>query len=94
MRAAPATPDELRATFDDLIARPSGDVPDDSGIDDDTTAAIERAWAANLSPRLVEMARHELEMQLDGTHAAEAADRESATFDQVAAQHGDQAAAD
>ncbi len=54
MRAAPPTADEPTAIFNDLLARPAGDVPDDSGLDDETAAAIERVWAAgpDASPSL------------------------------------------
>lgn len=65
--------DELRATFEELLAGPPADgssIPSDTGLDEQTLTAIERAWAGS-SPTLIETARHELAMQLDGTHAEE-----------------------
>lgn len=89
MRAAPATAAELTASVDALLSNPAqDDVPDDSGLDDETAAAIERAWAGGSSPALVAAARHELSMQLDGTHAQEALGRETAIFDQVLNEQG------
>src|SRR5512139_1538534 len=89
-RAAPATPEELRSTFEQLIADPPTDgtgVPTETGLDEPTIAAIERVWAASPTPppSLIAAARQELEMQLDGTHAAEAQARMVAIFNEVAA---------
>jgi hypothetical protein len=85
MRSAPATAAELRAVFDGLINGPgeNADVPDGSGLDDETAAAIERVWAAGPNPphALVAAAREELQLQINGTHAREAAARERAAFD-------------
>lgn len=88
MRSAPPTAAELTTLVEDLLAHPGTDVPDDCGLDDDTAAAIGRVWAAgsNASPSLLAAARHELEMQLDGTHAREAMDRQAATFNDVLAE--------
>ena len=89
-QAAPPSAAELTQVFNNLLANPAtGDVPDDSGLDDQTAAAIERVWAAgpNPPPALVDAARQELGLQLDGTHAAEAAQYQAAIFDQVAAEH-------
>jgi hypothetical protein len=87
-RAAPPTAEELSAAFDDLLNNPNpgAEVPTDTGLDDETTYAIERVWAAgpDPSPALIAAARQELALQLDGTHAAEGAAREAAIFDQVA----------
>jgi plasmid stabilization system protein ParE len=89
-RAAPATEAELRAAFDELIAGPTdgrSDVPTDTGLDDQTVAAIERAWSAAGSTALAELARQELELQIDGTHAREAQDAQDAVVADVAAQY-------
>jgi hypothetical protein len=90
-RAAPATEVELRATFNSLITNADGrtDVPSDTGLDDQTVAAIERAWSAGskVSDALIASARQELEMQLDGTHAREAQSAQDAVAAQVFAEH-------
>lgn len=73
-RSAPATPEELTATLDKLLAEPRNTVvPSDTGLDDDTLAAVQAVWnaAPNPSPRLIEYARAELAAQLDGTHERE-----------------------
>lgn len=72
-RAAPPTEAELRAAFETVLATPDEDRTD-TGLDDQVMAAIERVWVAgpNSPPALEAAARHELEMQIDGTHAAEA----------------------
>jgi hypothetical protein len=83
--AEPATQQQLRATFEQLIAGPPRDgsgVPSDTGLDEQTVAAIERAWSAG-TPAAAEAARQELAMQLDGTHAAEADDQAMAIFTHV-----------
>lgn len=69
--SGPPTEAELRARFDELITgAPEHGVPSDTGLDGQTLSAIERAWT-NTSPALVAAARQELELQIDGTHAAE-----------------------
>jgi hypothetical protein len=80
---APAT-----RTFEHLLTKPpadGADVPTDTGLDDDTVTAIERVWAAgpDPSPTLIAAARHEFELQLDGTHIREAQDRHRAVVQQV-----------
>lgn len=89
MRAAPPTEAELRATVDDLLASPQDDIPDGLGLDEGTRAAIERVWAAGPNPpdSLVAAARHEVGLQIDGTHAEEAQALADAIFDEVIAQH-------
>lgn len=78
-RAAPATDEEITAAFERLLASGGDDgMPSDTGLDADTRAAIERCWTAPDSDMLVTAARHELAMQLDGTHLAEAEARQAA----------------
>lgn len=82
-RAAPPSVDELRAIFDELILNPPEDgssVPTGTGLDGETVNAIERAWAGG-SEALATAARHEFELQLDGTHIREAKVRERAIFE-------------
>jgi hypothetical protein len=70
-RAAPATEAELRAAFDALLTGPPDEpTPSDTGLDELTLDAVARAHAGT-SPALVEAARQELELQIDGTHASE-----------------------
>lgn len=89
-RAAPPTAEELQATFDELIAGPPSDgssVPTDTGLDEQTVAAIERSWAAGGNESLATGARHEFAMQLDGTHAREAQARQQLIFERSHAEH-------
>lgn len=84
-RSQPATEQELRDSFDALIAGPpadNGGMPTETGLDTQTVAAIERVWAAAPTPppALLAAARHELDMQLDGSHAREADARNRAIF--------------
>jgi len=84
--AAPPTAEQLTAVFEHLLTKPpadGGDVPTDTGLDDDTVTAIERVWAAgpDPSPTLIAVARYEFELQLDGTR--EAQDRQRAVVQQV-----------
>lgn len=88
MRAKPATDEELRVIFNNLVDHPiSGGVPSDTGLDDDTIEALNRLWAAGPNPpaRLIDAARAEFEAQLDGSHAQEAQDRMVAAFNAAVA---------
>lgn len=70
--AAKPTPDELTATFDAILAgSPDDPIASDTGLDQATLAAVDRARGGT-SAALVEAARQELAMQLDGTHILEA----------------------
>ena len=84
MLSRPPTPEELRQTFTELLNNPvsGGSVPSETGLDDETIAAIERVWAASPhpSPRLVDAARAEFAAMLDGTPAREAQARMEASF--------------
>lgn len=86
--SVPITADELRAALEELLANPPGDgpadgpgIPSDTGLDQQTMAAVERAWSGGESPALLESARQELAMQLDGTHAREGEAQSWAIFD-------------
>lgn len=84
--AAPATEAELRAAFDEVLTGPPDEpVPSDTGLDAQTLAAVVRAHAGS-SPALIEAARQELEMQLDGTHATEGDTAAMLAFDTVMAE--------
>lgn len=89
-RVAPPTADELSAAFNDLIDNePPDGMPTDTGLDDQTVAAIQRVWSAGPRPSaaLIEAARQELALQLDGTHAREAQASQDAVVGQVLAAH-------
>lgn len=93
MRAEPVTNEELRNSFETLLAGPpfdNGGMPSETGLDTRTTAAIQRVWAAAPKPptSLVDAARREFDMQLDGSHAREADARTRAMFDQALEDHG------
>ena len=69
--SAPPTDDELRAAFEQILTgADDGSIPSDTGLDDQTLVAVERAHGAD-SPAATEAARQELEMQIDGTHDRE-----------------------
>lgn len=85
-RSQPPTEQELRDSFDALMAAPpadNGDMPTETGLDSQTIDAIKRVWAAAPNPpaALIAAARHEFDMQLDGSHAQEADARNRAIFD-------------
>lgn len=85
MLAEEPTDAELTERFEELIAGPPADgssIPLDTGLDEQTLAAIQRSWQGR-SPALVETARHELALQLDGTHAQEGDDEALKIFRHV-----------
>ena len=72
------TRSELRATFNELVTNPDiGSPPTDTGLDDETLAAVAAVWRASdkQRPARIAEARRELARQLDGTHARDAATR-------------------
>lgn len=76
MLLKPPTPDQLRATFDRLLAA-IGDgtitsCPSDTGLDEQTIAALDAVAAGRVSR---DAARSELARMLDGTHARQARQR-------------------
>lgn len=81
-RAAPPSVSELQSIFDALIQGSDEGMPSDTGLDALTTNAIERVWAAgpDAPQALITAARHELAMQLDGSHAREGDAQHRAQF--------------
>jgi hypothetical protein len=76
MRLYPATDEEIKASFDEMLSRavelgigPSSDL----GFDYETERALRRvakSWP-DVPGELIRNARKELQCQFDGTHAAE-----------------------
>ena len=77
--STPLTDDEITAAFDKLLHSADQAITTDTGVDRETMAAIQRYWDAP-SPGTERLARYELELQLDGTHARAAEARQAALF--------------
>ena len=75
----PATDAEVAEAFDRLLYSADQAITTDTGVDRETMAAIQRYWDAP-SPGTERLARYELELQLDGTHARAAEARQAALF--------------
>jgi hypothetical protein len=84
MPARPMTLQGLEASFEGLLAAPvpGARLPSETGLDEETVAAVEAVWAAspNAPEGVVSAARTEFARMLDGTHKHTAETRKRAIF--------------